>query len=165
MLGSEETLPIASVVSTPVSADHAAAILESQRFASYTGRNVGTGDLLLSLLRVGGAMVAAVPFGAGARAWAKATGLAYGEPDVQSAASWTAWQILFFGVQQCGCLDHAKIAEVLLSKPVPTIQGQLKFDPNQQNYGDDLQAVMQIQDGGWWAVWPRPQAAEDRRLR
>jgi branched-chain amino acid transport system substrate-binding protein len=99
------------------------------------------------------------------RAWAKATGLAYGEPDVQSAASWTAWQVLIFGVQGCQCLDQAKIAEVLLSKPVPTVQGSLKFDPKQQNYGDDLQAVMQIQDGRWWGVWPQSLAGEDRRLR
>ncbi|MDR5709236.1 MAG: amino acid ABC transporter substrate-binding protein [Armatimonadota bacterium] len=99
------------------------------------------------------------------RAWAKATGLAYSEPDVQSAASWSAWQVLTFGVQECRCLDHARIAEVLLSKPVPTVQGYLKFDPQQQNYGDDIQAVMQIQDGRWWAVWPRQLAAEGRRLR
>lgn len=99
------------------------------------------------------------------RAWAKATGLAYSEPDVQSAASWSAWQILTFGVQECRCLDHARIADVLLSKPVPTVQGYLKFDPQQQNYGDDIQAVMQIQDGRWWAVWPRQLAAEGRRLR
>lgn len=99
------------------------------------------------------------------RAWAKATGLAYSEPDVQSAASWSAWQVLTFGVQECRCLDHARIAEVLLSKPVPTVQGYLKFDSQQQNYGDDIQAVMQIQDGRWWAVWPRQLAAEGRRLR
>jgi hypothetical protein len=45
------------------------------------------------------------------------------------------------------------------------VQGYLKFDPQQQNYGDDIQAVMQIQDGRWWAVWPRQLAAEGRRLR
>ncbi|MDR7555268.1 MAG: amino acid ABC transporter substrate-binding protein [Armatimonadota bacterium] len=99
------------------------------------------------------------------RAWAKATGLAYSEPDVQSAASWSAWQVLTFGVQECRCLDHATIAEVLLSKPVPTVQGMLRFDRQQQNYGDDIQAVMQIQDGRWWAVWPQSMAAEGRQLR
>jgi branched-chain amino acid transport system substrate-binding protein len=99
------------------------------------------------------------------RAWAKATGLAFSEPDVQSAASWSAWQVLIFGVQECRCLDQTRIAEMLLSKPVPTVQGMLRFDAKQQNYGDDLQAVMQIQDGQWWAVWPQPLAAEGRRLR
>lgn len=99
------------------------------------------------------------------RAWAKATGLAFTEPDVQSAASWSAWQVLIFGVQECRCLDQARIAEILLSKPVPTVQGWLRYDANQQNYGDDLQAVMQIQDGQWWSVWPQPMTAEGRRLR
>lgn len=99
------------------------------------------------------------------RAGAQAAGLSYTEPDVQAAASWTAWQILTFGVQGCRCLDHARIAEYLLSRPVPTVEGYLRFDPRQQNYGDDIQAVMQIQDGRWYAVWPREKASQGRRIR
>jgi hypothetical protein len=34
------------------------------------------------------------------------------------------------------------------------------FDPNNQNYGPDLQSIKQVQDGRWLVVYPPEFAAE-----
>src|SRR4051794_18820442 len=46
---------LAAPASTPASADHGAALAEGQRVAAFTGRAAGSGDVLLGLVRAGGA--------------------------------------------------------------------------------------------------------------
>jgi branched-chain amino acid transport system substrate-binding protein len=95
---------------------------------------------------------------------AEEEGLGYTNPETQAGASWAAWQILTAGVEGCGCLDHDEIADYLLNNEVETVQGTLSFDPDAQNYGEDIQTVKQIQDGDWYVVWPDDMASDGRSL-
>lgn len=96
---------------------------------------------------------------------AKEAKLAFTVPETQSSVSWAAWQVLAAGVEGCKCLDQAKIGKYLLSNKIPTILGNLTFDPKQQNYGGDLQQIKQIQDGKWYVVYPKSFASEGRSMK
>lgn len=95
---------------------------------------------------------------------AAAAGLTYTLPETQAASSWAAWQVLVAGVEGCQCLDHARIAEYLINHEIPTVEGALTFDPEQQNYGPERQVIKQIQDGQWYVVHPEEFATDGRRL-
>ncbi|HEX7436365.1 MAG TPA: amino acid ABC transporter substrate-binding protein [Caldimonas sp.] len=84
--------------------------------------------------------------------------------EVQSAASYSAWQILEAGVRGAQSLDDKAIGAWLKKNRVDTIQGVLRFDgPN--NYGDDLMDVKQVQNGKWVVVWPKDKAAPGATLQ
>lgn len=96
---------------------------------------------------------------------AEERGFAYTAPETQAGASWAAWQVLQAGVEGCQCLDHDGIAEWLLSNPIETVQGEFRYNADEQNYGSDIQTIKQIQDGNWYVVWPADYASEGRSLR
>lgn len=81
--------------------------------------------------------------------------------DVQVAASWSAWQTLVAGVEGAGSLDQDEIGQWLLENGVDTVIGHLAFDPEQNNFSEDLTRIKQIQDGKWVVVWPAEFAAPD----
>ena len=84
--------------------------------------------------------------------------------ETQSSASYSAWQILEAGVKGANSLDDKAIGTFLKTHKVDTIQGKLRFDgPN--NYGDDLMAVKQVQNGHWLVVWPKDKAAPGATLQ
>lgn len=96
---------------------------------------------------------------------AEEEGLSYTDPETQAGASWAAWQVLQAGVEGCECLEHDQIAEWLLNNPIETVQGTFDYQADQQNYGDDIQTIKQIQDGDWYVVHPEEAATEDRSLQ
>jgi branched-chain amino acid transport system substrate-binding protein len=96
---------------------------------------------------------------------AEEAGHSYTSPETQAGASWAAWQVLTAGVEGCQCLDHDEIAEWLLANPIETVQGTFEYQADQQNYGDDIQTIKQIQDGDWYVVWPSDHASEGRDMR
>jgi branched-chain amino acid transport system substrate-binding protein len=96
---------------------------------------------------------------------AEEAGLGYTNPETQAGASWAAWQVLTAGVEGCQCLDHDEIADYLLNNTIPTVQGDFDYRADEQNYGDDIQTVKQIQDGEWYVVWPEDQASEGRSMQ
>lgn len=96
---------------------------------------------------------------------AEARGFDYIVPETQAGASWAAWQVLTAGVEGCGCLDHDEIGDWLLNNTIPTVQGDFDYRADEQNYGDDIQTIKQIQDGDWYVVWPDDVASEGRTLR
>lgn len=95
---------------------------------------------------------------------AEEEGLGFTIPETQAGASWAAWQVLVAGAEGCQCLDHDRIAEWLLNNPVQTVQGEFDFRADEQNYGDDIQSIKQIQGDTWYAVWPPESASEGRSL-
>jgi branched-chain amino acid transport system substrate-binding protein len=95
---------------------------------------------------------------------AEEAGFEYTTPETQAGASWAAWQVLQAGVEGCQCLDHDEIADYLLNNTIPTVQGDFDYRADEQNYGDDIQTIKQIQDGEWYVVWPEEGASEDRSL-
>lgn len=74
--------------------------------------------------------------------------------DVQVSASWAAWQTLIIGVEGAGSLDQDEIGTWLIENGVDTVIGHLAFDPEQNNFSDDLTRIKQIQDGRWIVIWP-----------
>jgi hypothetical protein len=58
----------------------------------------------------------------------------------------------------------AEIADWILNNPIETVQGTFEYRPDEQNYGDDIQTIKQIQDGGWYVVWPDEFSSEGRSL-
>jgi branched-chain amino acid transport system substrate-binding protein len=94
---------------------------------------------------------------------AKAANLPDTSVEVQAAASYTAWQILEAGVKGSNGIDDKKIAEWLKKNQVDSIQGKLRFN-GQNNYGDDLRKVKQVQGGHWKVVWPTQFAAPGAKL-
>lgn len=99
------------------------------------------------------------------RAGAEKAGLPYTSPETQAGASWAAWQVLVAGVEGCKCLDHERIADYLLNNTINTVQGEFDFRPEQQNYGDDIQTIKQIQGDDWYVAWPEDVAAEGHALQ
>jgi branched-chain amino acid transport system substrate-binding protein len=87
-------------------------------------------------------------------------GMSYPVLDVQGAVSWATWQTLTAAVEATGGLEQEALAEWLLSNKVDTIIGDVTFDPNNQNYGPDLQSIKQVQGGQWLVVYPPEFAAE-----
>ncbi len=96
---------------------------------------------------------------------AEAAGMSYTAPETQAGASWAAWQVLTAGVEGCQCLDHDEIAAWLLDNTIQTVQGEFNYRADEQNYGDDIQTVKQIQDGNWYVVWPPDHASEGRDMQ
>lgn len=87
-------------------------------------------------------------------------GLPYTGLETQAAASWTAWETLVAGVEGAGTIDHDAICAHLLEAGVDsTMLGQIAFDPEQNNYYGDLQAIKQVQDGAWVIVHPEETAS------
>jgi ABC-type branched-subunit amino acid transport system substrate-binding protein len=90
-------------------------------------------------------------------------GLADPSVETQSAASYTAWQILAAGVAATKSLDDKAIGAWIKANRIDTLQGRLRFDgPN--NFGDDLMRVKQVQNGKWVVVWPKEMTAGGARL-
>jgi branched-chain amino acid transport system substrate-binding protein len=87
----------------------------------------------------------------------------YTAVDTQVAGSFAAWQILEAAVTATKSLDDKTLAQWIKKNRVDTIIGKLRFD-GQNNYGDDLFKVKQVQDGKWVVVWPRDFAAPGARL-
>lgn len=80
--------------------------------------------------------------------------------ETQASASWAAWQVLTTAVEETGSLEQEVIANWLLENEVETVIGTLFFDPEENNYGNDLTKIKQIIDGQWVVVWPPEFAAE-----
>lgn len=99
------------------------------------------------------------------RTAAEEAGLSYTNPETQAGASWAAWQVLVAGVEGCECLDHDQIAEYLLDNTVQTVQGQFDFRAEEQNYGDDIQTIKQIQGDDWYVAWPEDVASPEHALQ
>lgn len=91
---------------------------------------------------------------------AEAEGLGYPKVETQASVSWTAWQVLTTAVKETGSLDQDVLADWLLNNTVQTVIGPVSFDPDNQNYGPDLQKIKQVQDGEWVVVYPGEFAAE-----
>jgi branched-chain amino acid transport system substrate-binding protein len=87
-------------------------------------------------------------------------GMSYPVLDVQGAVSWATWQTLVAAVEGTGGTDQEALATWLLSNGANTIIGDVTFDPNNQNYGPDLQSIKQVHDGNWVVVYPPEYAAE-----
>jgi branched-chain amino acid transport system substrate-binding protein len=52
------------------------------------------------------------------------------------------------------------LADWLHSNTIQTVIGPVSFDPNNQNYGPDLQKIKQVQNGEWIVVYPKEFAKE-----
>ena len=85
-------------------------------------------------------------------------GIPYTQVETQAAASYSAWQVLDAAVTATKSLDDKVLADWLRKNKVDTIQGKLRFD-GPSNYGDDLMAVKQVQNGRWVTIWPKSVAA------
>jgi len=90
-------------------------------------------------------------------------GVPYTNVDTQAAGSYAAWQMLEAAVTATKSLDDKVLAQWLKKNQVQTIVGRFRFD-GQNNYGDDLSKVKQVQDGKWVVVWPKEFAAPGARL-
>jgi branched-chain amino acid transport system substrate-binding protein len=87
----------------------------------------------------------------------------YTSVETQVAGSFAAWQVLEAAVTATKSLDDKAMGQWLRKNRVDTIIGKLRFD-GQNNYGDDLFKVKQVQDGKWVVVWPKEFAAPGARL-
>ena len=94
---------------------------------------------------------------------ASKAGVPYVNVDTQAAGSFSAWQLIEAAVTATKSLDDKAMAAWLKKNPVDTLIGRLRFD-GQNNYGDDLSKLKQVQDGKWVVVWPREFAAPGARL-
>jgi len=86
--------------------------------------------------------------------------------DLQSAISYSCWQVIEAAVTGANSLDDKAIAQWLRSNTVNAIIGPLRWTgPNNYVSGSDLYKVKQLQDGNWVVVWPRDSAAPGARIR
>lgn len=84
---------------------------------------------------------------------AKAANNPYPFVETQTAASYSAWQILFHAAKETNSLDDKKMADYLKKNGAPTIIGKVRFDgPN--NYGEDMMRIKQVQNQKWVIVYP-----------
>ena len=60
-------------------------------------------------------------------------------------------------------LDDKALAKWLKANRVDTIIGKVRFD-GQNNFGDDLYRLRQVQGDRWLVVWPKEWAAPGARL-
>jgi ABC-type branched-subunit amino acid transport system substrate-binding protein len=90
-------------------------------------------------------------------------GLPYVNVDTQAAGSFAAWQVIEAAVNTTKSLDDKALAQWLKKNRVETILGPLRFD-GENNYGDDLTKVKQVQDGKWVVVWPKEFTPPGARL-
>ena len=79
--------------------------------------------------------------------------LPYVEAEIQAANSFAAWQVLEAAVTATKSLDDNVLAKYIKANRINTINGTMRFD-GQNNYGDDLSKVKQVQNGKWVIVWP-----------
>jgi len=94
---------------------------------------------------------------------AAAAGLPYVKVEHQAAIAYAIWQVLKAGVEGAGSLDDKAIAQWLKTNTVPSILGTQRFNtPN--NYGDDLNNLVQLQNGSWVTVYPANLAAPGAKL-
>ena len=89
--------------------------------------------------------------------------LPYTGVETQSAASYSAWQILEAAVKGAKSMDDKAMSAWLKANKVDTIQGQLHFT-KAGNYGDDLMRIKQVQNGKWVIVHPQQFAAPGAKL-
>ena len=89
--------------------------------------------------------------------------LPYPEADMQAALGYAQWQVLHAAVTATKSLDDKVLAAWLRANRVNTVLGPMRFN-GQGNYGDDLSAVKQVQNGKWVTVWPRQSAAPGVKL-
>jgi branched-chain amino acid transport system substrate-binding protein len=89
---------------------------------------------------------------------AQAAGLPYPLVEVQAATSYSAWQTLEAAVIATKSFDDATIAKWLKANKVDTVSGKLRWD-GENNYGDDLMRVAQLQNRKWVMVYPKNVAA------
>jgi branched-chain amino acid transport system substrate-binding protein len=87
----------------------------------------------------------------------------YTSVETQVAGSLAAWQVLDAAVTATKSLDDKVLGAWIKKNRIDTMIGKLRFD-GQNNYGDDLFKVKQVQDGKWVVVWPKEFAAPGARL-
>jgi branched-chain amino acid transport system substrate-binding protein len=95
----------------------------------------------------------AAEFAKGYRERAIKAGLPYVEADQQAANVYASWQVLAAAVTATKSLDDKVLTEWLKKNKVETIYGTARFD-GQNNFGDDLGKVKQVQKNKWVVVWP-----------
>jgi branched-chain amino acid transport system substrate-binding protein len=92
-------------------------------------------------------------------------GVPYTKVETQAAASWTAWEYLQQAAEGAGSLDQQAMCDYLLENGADTLfHGEIEFFPDQQNYYKDLSKIKQVQEGGWWVVYPEEYAAPGRSV-
>ena len=92
-------------------------------------------------------------------------GIPFTDVETQAAASWTAWEYLQQAAEGAGSLDQQAMCDYLLENGADTLfHGEIEFYPEEQNYYVDLSKIKQIQDGGWYVVYPAEFAAPDRSV-
>ncbi|HET9260980.1 MAG TPA: ABC transporter substrate-binding protein [Acidimicrobiia bacterium] len=92
-------------------------------------------------------------------------GIPFTDVETQAAASWTAWEYLQQAAEGAGSLDQQAMCDYLLDNGADTLfHGEIEFYPEEQNYYVDLSKIKQIQDGGWYVVYPAEFAAPDRSV-
>ena len=89
--------------------------------------------------------------------------LPYTEADLQAANSFSAWQILEAAVTATKSLDDKILAKYIKANRINTVNGNMRFD-GQNNFGDDLFKVKQLQNGKWVVVWPKEFAAPGAKI-
>jgi branched-chain amino acid transport system substrate-binding protein len=94
---------------------------------------------------------------------AQAAGLPYPLVEVQAATSYSAWQVLEAAVVATKSMDDVKIAKWIKANKVDTVSGKLRWD-GENNYGDDLMRVAQLQNRKWVMVYPKSVAAPGVKL-
>lgn len=83
--------------------------------------------------------------------------------ELQAANAYTGWQFLEAGVKGANSLEDAKISAWLKKNRVDTIVGKVRFD-GQNNYGDDLNRIKQLQGGKWVVVHPKEVALPGSKM-
>ncbi len=89
--------------------------------------------------------------------------LPYTDADLQAANSFSAWQILEAAVTATKSLDDKTLAKYIKANRINTVNGNMRFD-GQNNFGDDLFKVKQLQNGKWVVVWPKEFAAPGAKI-
>jgi branched-chain amino acid transport system substrate-binding protein len=97
----------------------------------------------------------AAEFAKAYRARAIKAGLPYLEADQQAANVFVSWQVLAAAVTATKSLDDKVLTQWIRTNKIRTIYGPvpLRFD-GQNNFGDDLIKVKQVQKNKWVVVWP-----------
>ena len=83
--------------------------------------------------------------------------------ELQPANAYAGWEILGAGVRGSNSFDDRRIADWLKANRFDTIVGRLRFD-GQNNYGDDLNRIKQLQSGKWVVIHPSDFAAPGSKL-
>ena len=95
----------------------------------------------------------AAEFAKGYRERATKAGLPYVEADQQAANVYASWQVLTAAVTATKSLDDKVLTDWLKKNKVDTVYGVARFN-GQNNFGDDLGKVKQVQKNKWVVVWP-----------